>query len=95
MVMPLKAGESQPSWVQPLPPGLHVLHAYTRLKMSSSKVSVVVRNMSDCPIFLKKGIQVVWVVLASLVPPAELLLEMEAILGMETVWVPMSVTARQ
>ena len=58
MVMPLKAGESQPGGAWPLPPGLHVLHAYTRLKMNSSKVSVMVRNMSDCPIFLKKGIQV-------------------------------------
>ena len=59
MVMPLKASESQPGGAWPLPPGLHVLHMYARFKMSSSKVSVVVRNMSDCPIFLKKGIQVV------------------------------------
>ena len=55
MVMPLKAGDAQPDWVQPLPPGLHVLHAYTWLKMNSSMVSVVVRNMSDSPIYLKKG----------------------------------------
>ena len=45
MMMPLRAGESQSGGVQPLPPGLHVLHVYTRLKMSSSKVSMVVRNM--------------------------------------------------
>ena len=49
MVMPLKAGESQQEGVQPLLPGLHVLHAYTWLKMSSSKVSVVVKNLSDSP----------------------------------------------
>ena len=42
MVTPMKAGESQQGGAQPLPPGLHVLHAYTRLKMSSNKVSVVV-----------------------------------------------------
>ena len=95
MVMPLKASESQLGGAQPLPPGFYVLHAYTRLKMSSSKVSVMVRNMSNCPIFLKKGIQVVWVVSASLVPLAELSSEMEAILGMETMHVPMSVTAWQ
>ena len=89
MVMPLKSGEFQLGGVWPLPLGLHVLHAYTRLKMSSNKVSVVVRNMSDCPIFLKKGIQVAWVVSASLVPPAELSSEME------TTWAPMSVTAQQ
>ena len=95
MVMPLKAGESQPGGAWPLPPGLHVLHAYTRLKMSSNKVSVVVRNMSDCPIFLKKGIQVAWVVSASSVPLAELSPEMEAVLRMETTRAPMSVTAWQ
>ena len=37
MVMPLRAGGTQPSGVQSLPPRLHVLHAYTRLKMSSSR----------------------------------------------------------
>ena len=49
MVTPLKAGEAQPDGTWPLPLGLHVLHMYTWLKMSSSKVSVVVRNMSDAP----------------------------------------------
>ena len=46
MVTPLRAGESQLGGAHPLPLGLHVLHMYTKLKMSSSKVSVVVRNMS-------------------------------------------------
>ena len=36
--------------------------------------------MSDSQIFLKKGMSVVWVVSASLVPPAELSPEMEATL---------------
>ena len=62
--------------------------------MSSSKVSVVVRNMSDCPIFLKKGYR--WcVVLASLVPLAELSPKMEATLGTENMKKPMSVTVQQ
>ena len=78
MVMPLRAGESQPGGVWPLPPGLHVLHMYTRIKMSSNKVSVVVRNMSESPIFLKKGVHVVRVVSASPVSPTELSPEMEA-----------------
>ena len=52
MIMPLRACEAQPDGAWPFPPGLHVLHAYTQLKMSSSKVSVIVRNMSDSPIFL-------------------------------------------
>ena len=81
MGTPLKTGECQPGGVAPLPPGLHVLHTYTRLKMSRSKVSVMVRNMCDCLIFLKKGVQVAHVVLALLVPPAELSPEMESTLG--------------
>ena len=66
MVMPLRAG----AW--PLPPRLHILHAYTRLKMSNSRVSVVVRNMSKFSIFLKRGVQVARVVSTSPVLPAEL-----------------------
>ena len=63
--------------------------------MSSTKVSVVVRNMLESLIFLKKGVQMVWVVSASLVPPTELSVEMEAALGTETVQEPMSVTVCQ
>ena len=91
----MKAGETQPDGAQPLPPGLHILHTYTQLKMSSTKVSAVVRNMSDSPIYLKKGVQVAHVVSASPVPPAELSPEMEATLGAETAHEPMTVTAQQ
>ena len=95
MVMHLRAEETQPGGAQPLPPGLHILHAYTRLKMSSSKVSVVVRNMSESSIFLKKGVQVARVVSALPIPPAELSLESEAILGMEDKWESLSVAEQQ
>ena len=88
MVTPLRAGEIQPSGVWPLPPGLHILHVYTRLKMSSSRVSVVVRNMSESSIFLKKGVQVARVVSTSPIPPVELSLEWEVVLGMEDKWEP-------
>ena len=54
---------------------------YTKLKMSSSKVSVVVRNMSESLVFLKKGMRVAWVVSTSLVLSTELSMEMEAVLG--------------
>ena len=83
MITPLRV-EGQPWETKPLPPGLHVLHAYTHLKNGSRKVSLVVRNMSDSHIFLKKGVPVVWVVLASLVPPVELSPEMEAAQGTES-----------
>ena len=83
MVTPLKVGEGQPRDLRPLPSRLHVLHAYMCLKNGSGKVSLVVRNMSNSHIFLKKGVLVMWVMSASLVPPTELSLEMEAVLGME------------
>ena len=94
MVTPLRAGEAQPgggggAW--PLPPGLHVLHAYSRLKMSSSKVSVVVRNMSESVIFMKKGVQVARMVSALPVLPAEISLEMEAVPRAEDRRQPLSV----
>ena len=95
MVTPLKAGEVQPGWTQPQPLGLHVLHAYTRLKTGSNKVSLVVRNMSDSPIYLKKGVQLACVVSALPVPPVELSPEMEATLGAEAQWEPMSVSAKK
>ena len=77
-IMPLRACEAQLDGVQPLLPGLHLLHTYTWLKMSSSKVLIIVRNMLDSPIFLKKGARVACMVSASLVPPTELSPEMEA-----------------
>ena len=83
MITPLRV-EGQPRKAKLLPPGLHALHVYMCLKNGSSKVSLVVRNISDSHIFLKKGVLVVWVMSASLVPPTELLPEMEAALGMES-----------
>ena len=66
MITPLRV-EGQPREAKPLPLGLHVLHAYTHLKNGSGRVSLVVRNMSDSHIFLKKGVPVVQVVSTSLV----------------------------
>ena len=82
MITPLRA-KGQLWGARPLPLGLHVLHAYTGLKNGSGKASLMVRNVSDSHIFLKKGVPVARVVSASPVPPTELLLEMEAALGME------------
>ena len=94
MITPLKA-EGRPWETKPLPLGLHVLHAYTRLKNGSGRVSLVVRNVSDSQIFLKKGVPVARVVFASLVPPMELSPELEAALGEEPRPEPLSVAARQ
>ena len=94
MITPLKV-EGQPRETKLLPLGLHVLHAYTHLKNGSRRVSLVVRNVSDSQIFLKKGVPVVQVVSASLVPPTELSPELEAALGEEPRPEPLSVAARQ
>ena len=53
VIITLLRVEGQPRETKLLPPGLHILHAYTCLKNSSGKVSLVVRNMSDSHIFLK------------------------------------------
>ena len=87
--------EGRPWETKPLPPGLHILHAYTHLKNGNGRVSLVVRNVSDSHIFLKKGMPVVRVVSASLVLPAELSPEMEATLDMESRPEPLSVAVRQ
>ena len=94
MITPLKAEGRQ--WeTKPLPLGLHVLHAYIHLKNGSRRVFLVVRNVSDSQIFLKKGTPVAWVVSTMLVPPAELSPEMEATLGEESRPEPLSVAVRQ
>ena len=94
MITPLKA-EGQQRETKPLRLGLHVLHAYTHLKNDSGRVSLVVKNVSDSQIFLKKGMLVARVVSATLVPPAELSPEMEAALGEESRPEPLLVAARQ
>ena len=63
--------------------------------MSSSKVSVVVKNMSESLIFLQKGVQVARVVSASLVSPAELSPEKKAVLGAEERQQPLSMAEQQ
>ena len=83
MITPLRV-EDRPRETKLLPFGLHVFHAYTCLNNGSRKVSLVVRNVSDSHIFLKKGVPVARVMSASLVPPVELSPEMEAVLGAES-----------
>ena len=58
-------------------------------------IELMVRNMSDSHIFLKKGVPVAHVILTSLVPLTELLPEMEATLGTEAKPEPLSVMVRQ
>ena len=95
MITPLKVGEGQPWEARPLPPGLHILHAYMHLKNGSGRVSLMVRNMSESHIFLKKGVPVALVLTESQEPPTELSPEMEVTLGTEARPEPMSLVVRQ
>ena len=91
LIMPLRACEAQPDGAWPLLLGLHILHAYTQLKISSSKVSIIVRKYVGSPIFLKKGVRVAHLVSALPVPPVELIPKMEVALGTEVVCEPLMV----
>ena len=79
MIAPIRHAEVESGKACPLPPGLQVLHTYTMLTAGSKHVSIVVQNMTDSAIFLKKGVHVVS---AMLVPPAEVPSE-EPVKGME------------
>ena len=54
-----------------LPPGLQVLHTYTTMAAGCKQISIVVWNMTDQAIFLKKGTRVAHIVSATLTPPEE------------------------
>ena len=54
-----------------IPPGLQVLHAYTTLIAGSKQVSIVVRNVTDKAIFLKKDAWVAHIASVMLAPPEE------------------------
>ena len=55
MVAPIGHAEVKQGRAHQLPPGLQVLHAYMTLTAGNKQVSIVVRNMTDKAIFLKKG----------------------------------------
>ena len=95
MVCPIRVGKTQLAGMCPLHPGFCVLHMLTRLKMGSSKVSVVVCNMSDSPIYLRKGTRIACMESALPVPPAELSPEVQAALSKKTQLEPLSVAMQQ
>ena len=71
MVAPIRHVEVESGKAHPLPPGLQVLHAYTMLMAGSKQVLIVVQNMTDSAIFLKRGACVVHDVSVMLVPPVK------------------------
>ena len=50
-------------------PGLQVLHIYMTMTAGHKQISIVVRNMTDQAIFLKKGTRVAHVVSATFSTP--------------------------
>ena len=71
MVTPLGCTEAKWDGGHQLPPRIQVLHVYTTLTANSKQIPIVVRNVTDQAIFLKKGAQVAHVVLADLAPLEE------------------------
>ena len=71
MVIPVGCTELKQDGGCQLPPGLQVLHVYTTLTAGCKQISIVVRNMTEQAIFLKKGAQVAHVVSARLAPLEE------------------------
>ena len=68
MVTPLGCTELKQDGGCQLPPGIQVLNVYTTLTADSKQISIVVRNVTDRAIFLKKGVQVAHVVSVDLAP---------------------------
>ena len=71
MVTPIRHAELKQGRACQLPPGLQVLHAYTTLMAGNKQVSIVVGNMTDKAIFLKKGVCIAHIESAMLAPPEE------------------------
>ena len=71
MVTPLGCTEAKRDGGHQLPPGIQVLHVYTTLTANSKQIPIVVRNVTDQAIFLKKGAQVAHVVSVDLAPLEE------------------------
>ena len=95
MVIPVRLEDPWGVKTKPLPPGLQVLYVFTVWERGSSKVSVVVQNVSKSPIYLKKGIQVTCLVPAMPVPPNTPALVSEGVTPLEAIAEPLSMVERQ
>ena len=95
MVIPVRSGDPQGAKIKPLPPGLQVPYVFTVQKQGSGKVSIVMRNVSESPIYLKKGIQAARLVPAMLVLPSAPVLASGEAGPLEGVAEPLSVAEQQ
>ena len=95
MVIPVRSGGLWGAKIKPLLPGLQVLYVFTVQKGGSSKVSIVVRNVSESSIYLKRGIQVTHLVPAMPVPSSAPALVSEGAMALEAVVEPLSMVEQQ
>ena len=96
MVIPVRSGVcGGGAKIKPLPPELQVLYVFTVRKQGSSKVSIVVWNVSESPIYLKKGVQVARLVPTTPVLPSAPALVSEGATALEAVAEPLSVAEWQ
>ena len=95
MVIPVRSGGPQGAKIKPLLPGLQVLYVFTVQKQGGSKVSIVVRNVSESPIYLKKGVQVARLVPAMPIPPSMPALVSEGAKALEAIAEPLSMAKWQ
>ena len=89
MVIPVRSRGLQGVKIKSLMPGLQVLYVFTVWKQGSSKVSVVVQNVSESPIYLKKGIQVAHLVPTTPVLPSAPALVLEGAMALEAIAEPL------
>ena len=95
MVIPARSGGMWGAKIKLLLPGLQVLYAFTVWKRGCSKVSIVVRNVSESPIYLKKGIQVACLVPAMPIPSSAPALVSEGAMALEAIAAPLSMAEWQ
>ena len=95
MVIPVRSGDPQGAKIKPLLPGLQVPYVFTVQKPGSGKVSIVVWNVSESPIYLKKGVQVTHLVPAMPVLPSVSALVSAGVTAFEAVAEPLSLAEWQ
>ena len=95
MVIPVRLGGPWGVKIKPLPPGLQVPYMFTVWQRGSGKVSTIVQNVSESPIYLKKGIQVACLVPATPILPSVLVLVSGGATALEAIAEPLSMVERQ
>ena len=95
MVIPVRFGDPWGLKIKPLLPGIQVPYMFTLQKRGSGKVSIVMRNVSESPIYLKKGIQVTCLVSVMPILPSTPALLLGVVTALEAIAEPLSMVEWQ